>query len=373
MQLIRNTCTTWIRFRLVLLTLITSTLTACGNGDYTDGLRTYPKLTISGTAMIGRPIANAPITLKCIGSQTDKSYTYFATTDANGTYNKRVDAATAPCIISVDYQDSNGNTQTLSSYVKTLSTDSRTNITPLTHAILFAMMDKLTVDALAANQNFLLKLNDALQKDKDTTAWTELKKNLKRWYNIDTSSITGEPVTSTLDVDAAHNGTGYDKLLTDISAISIEILNQLATVRFESTNTASDAEVQDTWTTLIWQRCVVGMIWNGSTCTGSPLMLSWSDLPQLIANNTSTSASRLWRLPTYDELVTLHSSGINALPPYVEDENWFPSTPADWTWTSTPPSYTTPTAVAKIVGFQLPSPGGYFGENTDYLIVRLVR
>ena len=358
--------------------LLIFALIACGGGNSNDGIKSYPTVTIKGTAATGAPIANAPLTLKCAGSTASDVYTYFDTTDANGTYSKRVDAASAPCVISVDYNDSNGASQTLSSYAEALSSNTVANITPLTNAVLSAMMGTLTSTYTVASGNDTLKnLQTALQQDKDQVAWSALKGNLTS-RGIDTNVITGDPVSDSFSADPSHIGQGYDKLLDDIKLLRLESpqLYQLAggVNRFETVALTNNAEVEDKLTGLIWQRCVVGKVWNGTTCSGSSRVLYWSELPQLVADTSLSPAvnAKPWRLPTYTELLSLH--GGPAPSPYIVDKTWFPAASAYWTWTSTlkfDPTY--PNSIAMIVNFNFSAPGYYFGETTDRLVARLVR
>lgn len=269
---------------------VTSVITACGGGNSEDGIKSYPTLTISGTAATGAPIANAPLIMKCAGIAANTVYTYFDTTDTNGAYSKRVDAASAPCIISVDYNDSDGTSQTMSSYVETLSSNTIANITPLTDAVLSAMMGTLTSTYIVASDNDVLNtLQTALQQNKDQVAWNILKGNLAS-RRLNTSVITGDPVSDTFSADPSHIGQGYDKLLDDIklSGITSPQLYQFAggVNRFETVSLTNDSEVHDKLTGLVWQRCVVGKTWNGTTCSGAPRRLYWSELQQVVASTT---------------------------------------------------------------------------------------
>lgn len=58
----------------------------------------------------------------------------------------------------------------------------------------------------------------------------------------------------------------------------------------------------DKQTGLMWKRCPEGMNWNGSTCVGEAIFVTW----KTATNFYKTSGSE-WRLPTKDELVTLFS------------------------------------------------------------------
>lgn len=73
------------------------------------------------------------------------------------------------------------------------------------------------------------------------------------------------------------------------------------TVRF-SVN--SDGTVKDNQTGLIWMRCVLGQVWNGSSCDGNASFLNWQDsLSQ--AENLVFSGKNDWRLPNIKELTSI--------------------------------------------------------------------
>jgi hypothetical protein len=82
---------------------------------------------------------------------------------------------------------------------------------------------------------------------------------------------------------------------------------------------------------LIWARCVVGMSWNGKTCTGQPVAMDRAQA-RLYAQERWQAEGVDWRLPRVPELVRLYDKG--AKPPGVNPV-WFPNAPADWHWTST--------------------------------------
>lgn len=358
--------------------LITCALAGCGGGDSNAGLKTYPVLTISGTAATGAPIANAPLTFKCLNETGTRLYTYFDTTDINGAYSKRVDAASAPCVISVEFTDGNGTSQMLSSYAKQLSANTVANLTPLTSAVLSSMLGRTTSTYTVTSENDTLStLKTALEQNKDQTAWDLLNQNLVS-RGLDTSAITGNPVSDYFSADSAHLGLGYDKLLDDMIQINLDVpqLYLLAggINRFEAVAATQDAEVLDTLTGLVWQRCVVGKSWNGTTCSGTETRLYWSEISQTLASipiSTATDA-KPWRLPTYSELATLHD-GAATTAPYIVDKTWFPATTSYWTWSSTAPLTLGSLGVARIIGFQRRAVGTFAGETTDQLVTRLVR
>lgn len=361
----------------LFLTLIVLSLTSCGGGS-NDGFKSYPELTIRGTAAIGVPIPNAPITFKCVGSTATPIYTYYDTTDGNGAFSKRVDAAVAPCVITIQYTDSSNNLQSLSSYAKSLSASTVANITPLSNTMLSVMMSlEISKDPFILKSNVLSDLQTALEQNKDQTAWTTLKAQLMS-RGIDTSAIANHPVTDAFSADASNIHQGHDKLLDDLASnnlLSSELFHLAGgSTRFESVAQTNDAEVLDKDTGLVWQRCVVGMVWNGSTCSGSYTPIFWSQFAQLTASQPLSSATGAapWRVPTFNELATLHDATVSATP-YIVNQIWFPATPAYWTWTSSPSSDTSPQIRARIIAFHRTRLTGYAGEDTDQLVVRLVR
>lgn len=98
---------------------------------------------------------------------------------------------------------------------------------------------------------------------------------------------------------------------------------------------ANGAEVTDNHTSLTWRRCVEGMTWSGSACTGSPLSLTHSGA---FARAKTQSG---WRLPNVKELASIvddavyESNGGNADVAMI-DPAAFPNTPQTRYWASTP-------------------------------------
>lgn len=124
-----------------------------------------------------------------------------------------------------------------------------------------------------------------------------------------------------------------------------------------------DGTVTDIHTNLTWQRCSVGQLWTGETCTGEPTFYTWDDAMQ--------QAKDGWRLPTVDELDTLvicsngqRTPSVRPKGKFVRETNgkcpgsnplptinrWaFPNTPTIWYWSSS--SYAEDSDVAWVVGF----------------------
>jgi hypothetical protein len=89
--------------------------------------------------------------------------------------------------------------------------------------------------------------------------------------------------------------------------------------------TANGSEVKDLDTGLVWQRCVMGQKWDGTSCSGDPVAQDWN-----LA--TKTVAGTGWRLPTQKELEGLAEKSCFDL---ALNQTWFGSGPSGWVWTST--------------------------------------
>ena len=91
------------------------------------------------------------------------------------------------------------------------------------------------------------------------------------------------------------------------------------------------AYVIDKRANLAWPRCVHGMRWNGITCTGLPLLLSYSEAATLATTRWKAEGVR-WRLPRVKELSRLVNKRGN---PPGTDPVLFPGAPLDWHWSGT--------------------------------------
>ncbi len=122
---------------------------------------------------------------------------------------------------------------------------------------------------------------------------------------------------------------------------------------------ANGAEVTDTDTSLVWQRCSVGQTWSGSTCTGTA-----STMTHEAALTTARDSTGGWRLPNVKELASLADKGCSN--PAI-DSTAFPATPLTWYWSATP--YAGDASGAWGVFF-----GNVYGYNRNgTYAVRLVR
>lgn len=91
------------------------------------------------------------------------------------------------------------------------------------------------------------------------------------------------------------------------------------------------AEIQDKITGLIWKRCVAGQSWNGTTCDGPPIKLTWQQ-----ALKEASQLGSGWRLPDTKELNSILDLQC-AAPPF--NPVVFPDMPASESnglWSSTP-------------------------------------
>ena len=104
--------------------------------------------------------------------------------------------------------------------------------------------------------------------------------------------------------------------------------------------TPPGSEVRDKATGLVWQRCVVGMVWDYTqkTCTdsipGARIDRGWTKALNAASIASKASAATAWRLPNQVELLSLvdracSNPAINA--------NMFPATPKYYlSWSSSP-------------------------------------
>ena len=85
-------------------------------------------------------------------------------------------------------------------------------------------------------------------------------------------------------------------------------------------------------TGLIWQRCAVGQSWDGETCNGDAEQLTWQQA-LVYARDFDAPLLQGWRVPNVKELASLAER--NCVRPAI-NSLYFPATPADSFWTSTP-------------------------------------
>lgn len=122
------------------------------------------------------------------------------------------------------------------------------------------------------------------------------------------------------------------------------------------------AEVTDSKTGLIWQRCSAGQAWSAGTVTCTGTAATYTHEAALSYAKSQTG----WRLLNVKELSSITDKSRNN--PAI-DVTAFPATPSNWFWTSTP--YAGDASDAWVVGFD----GGVVsgGYRGNALRVRLVR
>ncbi len=87
---------------------------------------------------------------------------------------------------------------------------------------------------------------------------------------------------------------------------------------------ADGQEVTDTRTKLVWQRCTVGMKWDGKTCAGKATKVSLAKAKDM---------GPTWRLPSKDELAAIVDKTQKK--PAI-DKLAFPGTPPTIFWSTRP-------------------------------------
>ena len=130
--------------------------------------------------------------------------------------------------------------------------------------------------------------------------------------------------------------------------------------RFTYTN--NGAEVKDSVTGLIWKRCLEGMNWSGTACTGEALQL---DRATALSHAKDQSD---WRLPSVEELESILEEPPK---PATIDATAFPNTQKGWHWSSSRVVYDTNSEFGWAVFFG----AGYVGDMRRHegTYVRLVR
>ncbi len=124
-----------------------------------------------------------------------------------------------------------------------------------------------------------------------------------------------------------------------------------------------DGTVTHKRTGLMWQRCAVGQVWTGSTCSGTADAYRYD---KAIALTGSFAGHSDWRVPNANELASIVK--YDAVSPSINQDQ-FPNTPLDPFWSSSP--YVGDTDVAWSVDFSDGFVSGY--HDRDSFPVRLVR
>jgi hypothetical protein len=124
-------------------------------------------------------------------------------------------------------------------------------------------------------------------------------------------------------------------------------------------------EVLDTQTGLIWRRCVEGMKWNGTTCSGSPFYGMFQEVLERAVNQAHLTG-KPWRVPNIKELSSLVDSTQSNI---SIDAVIFPATLNDQFWSSS--SYAMDAFFGWMTHFYYGA--SYYSYSEDTGAVRLVR
>ena len=130
-----------------------------------------------------------------------------------------------------------------------------------------------------------------------------------------------------------------------------------------------DGTVTNQPTQLMWKVCSEGQTWSANSCSGSTSTKTWSQalqIPSSLNAGAGFAGHTDWRLPNIKELKTLvefacFGSAIN--------ETVFPSSAAEWYWSSSPSANDTDVSWALDVD----SGDDFAYTRTSVYRVRLVR
>lgn len=137
----------------------------------------------------------------------------------------------------------------------------------------------------------------------------------------------------------------------------------------------SDEAVVDLVTGLEWQRCPLGATLDVASgrCAGTPLKLAWdAALREAAAANAGSGvpAAQQWRVPNIKELQS-HLDTACYRPAVRPD--WYPDTPSDAFWSSTPDPRADAERQAPLLYINLEDGLNYTPSFSGAAYVRLVR
>lgn len=108
--------------------------------------------------------------------------------------------------------------------------------------------------------------------------------------------------------------------------------NRPATAPMSRFKAGDDGTMIDSKPRQIWLRCVVGMEWDGSTCTGQSHTYTWNDALEVVNefNAKKVGGRSNWRLPKVEELNAIVEK--QCFKPAINLEA-FPYSPESGFWT----------------------------------------
>jgi hypothetical protein len=126
-----------------------------------------------------------------------------------------------------------------------------------------------------------------------------------------------------------------------------------------------DGTVTHKRTELMWQRCAIGQVWTGLTCSGTAK--TYDSYKKVLALTSTFASYNDWRLPNETELLSIVEYGV--VSPAI-NTIIFPNT-TDWFWSSS--SSLQYSDFAFGVNFSEGTGGKSFKEYNNYNAVRFVR
>lgn len=119
------------------------------------------------------------------------------------------------------------------------------------------------------------------------------------------------------------------------AAMGSDCQTAASTDRFD---TDANGTVTEMLTGLTWMRCALGQQWDGTTCKGAAIILSWpqaEDYIEQLNNNGGYASFTDWRMPKLNELATI--SELRCGPPRINTMVFPNAQPeAFWTKNATP-------------------------------------
>jgi hypothetical protein len=106
----------------------------------------------------------------------------------------------------------------------------------------------------------------------------------------------------------------------------------LPTSAADTFSVAEDGTVFSNDTGLMWMRCSLGQNWEGKTCGGEPVFLSWPAALKATVGFQFAGYSN-WRLPNKNELESIVETSCSS--PAI-NISIFPKTPLTFFWSASP-------------------------------------
>lgn len=372
-------------------------MVSCGGGVNDIKPETFVPQVLTGVAVNnGKAMANAHVYITCAAGYPDANNpssvatrSFYTTTDANGTYRKAMSTSDAPCLVQATSADTGASVY---GYAKVLGSEATAHVTPLTDAVVTATLGKKPPDTKPTSNGgafigIITLLGRQVALDAPAKNWATLSGTLRTTQistvPSDLDAMAAEPDTATLQLPLNASQAGYFRLLQQLASngYTTETLRALIVSkgRFQTVAGTEGAEVKDTITGLVWQRCVLGMRWDGNDCVGTATRYAWGETPAAVnaAPRSQVVGAERWRMPDYwvwQYVIDWVHEGEICDRGHPMDPAWFPSTPDEFAWTSTELTGKRPDGklyVAYTAHLQNGTCDG--GIETDSFFVRLVR